>query len=140
MRALFFAVCLSAVSVAWGCNPQFDGAPGAGAKTIESSNYRVIFRTQPEKIVMGKHFAVELAYCAKENAPAAGSVRVDAHMPEHRHGMNYKTVVTSTGPQRYRAEGLMFHMPGRWEYIFELRAGDGASAVTERLTSSMVLQ
>ena len=140
MRKLIFAIGLSAVTGAWACNPQFDGAAGAGAKTIESKHYKILFRTQPEKVVMGKHFAVELAYCAKDSAPAASGLRVDAHMPEHRHGMNYKTVVTSTGPQRYRAEGLMFHMPGRWEYIFEVRAGEGANVVTERLTSSMILQ
>ena len=43
--------------------------------------------------------------------------------------------VTATGTQRYRAEGLMFHMPGRWEYIFEVRA---AGAI-ERLTTSVVM-
>lgn len=55
--------------------------------------------------------------------------------PDHRHGMNYKTIVTSTGSERYRAEGL-FHMPGRWEYIFEVRA----TGATERVTTSVVLQ
>ncbi len=69
----------------------------------------------------------------------ACGLSVDAYMPEHRHGMNYKTEVISTGPQRYRVEGLMFHMPGQWEYIFELRTGEGAHATTERLTSRMLL-
>ena len=53
--------------------------------------------------------------------------------------MNYKTTVTSNGAGKYRAEGLMFHMPGRWEYIFEVRAG-GATGTIERLTTSVVLQ
>ncbi|HKU46837.1 MAG TPA: cytochrome c peroxidase, partial [Burkholderiales bacterium] len=26
------------------------------------------------------------------------------------------------GPGRWRAEGLMFHMPGKWEFVFEVRA------------------
>ena len=118
---------------AWACTPQL---PGAHAKPVESKNYALVFRTQPEKIEIGKHFAVEIALCQNSGAAAPDSVRVDAHMPEHRHGMNYKTTVTSSGPGRYRAEGLMFHMPGRWEYIFEVRA----AGATERLTTSVVLQ
>ena len=34
---------------------------------------------------------------------------------------------------RYRAEGLMFHMPGRWEFLFEVRGADG----TERFGHSV---
>jgi hypothetical protein len=121
---------------AWACTPQL---PGSKAQTVESSKYTLAYRTQPEKVTIGQHFAVELALCAKDGAPAAETVRVDAHMPDHRHGMNYKTTVTSSGAGKYRAEGLMFHMPGRWEYIFEVRAG-GSNGVAERLTTSVVLQ
>lgn len=135
MNAVIFAVLLGAVTVTWACTPELPGAKGAKAQTIDSAEYALAYRTQPEKIAIGQHFAVELALCAKGSAAAADSVRVDAHMPEHRHGMNYKTVVTATGAQRYRAEGLMFHMPGRWEYVFEVRA---AGAI-ERLTTSVVM-
>ena len=47
-------------------------------------------------------------------------VVLDAHMPEHRHGMNYRTKVTPRGAGRYSSEGWLFHMPGRWEVRFEL--------------------
>ena len=50
-------------------------------------------------------------------------LRVDARMPAHQHGMNYKPTVSSTGANRYKADGLMFHMPGRWELMFEVEAG-----------------
>jgi cytochrome c peroxidase len=53
-------------------------------------------------------------------------------MPEHRHGMNYAPAVKALGPGRWRAEGLMFHMPGRWELTFEVTAG----GATDRLVSS----
>ena len=115
------------------CTPDL---PGAKGETIETAKYALAFRTQPEKIEIGQHFAVELALCAKDGAAAPESVRVDAHMPDHRHGMNYKTTVASTGAGRYRAEGLMFHMPGRWEYIFEVRA----AGANERLTKSVMLK
>lgn len=33
--------------------------------------------------------------------------------------MNYKPSVHATGEGRYRTEGWVFHMPGRWEFAFE---------------------
>jgi hypothetical protein len=41
-------------------------------------------------------------------------------MPEHRHGMNYRTKVVPLGPGRFHSEGWLFHMPGRWELLFEI--------------------
>lgn len=134
MRVSCTLILLAAAN-AWACTPDSGkGTPVAHA--AESKNYVLAFRTQPEKIVIGQHFILEFAVCAKGKAPMPESVRVDAHMPEHRHGMNYKTSVTGSGAGKYRAEGLLFHMPGRWEYIFEVRAG----GVAERLTTSVVLQ
>jgi hypothetical protein len=60
-------------------------------------------------------------------------VRVDARMPEHRHGMNYRPTITATGEGRYRAEGLMLHMAGKWELVFELRDKDSVQRVTQTL-------
>ena len=34
--------------------------------------------------------------------------------------MNYRPSVVAAGGERYRAQGLMFHMPGRWVMTFEL--------------------
>ncbi|MEQ1774245.1 MAG: FixH family protein [Burkholderiales bacterium] len=135
LLTILFGV-FSAVSTVWACTPDLPAVQGKKAQTIDSKKYALAYRTQPEPVVIGQHFVVELALCAKDGAAAPESVRVDAFMPEHRHGMNYKTKVTSSGAGKYRAEGLMFHMPGRWEYIFEVRA----AGTTERMTTSVVLQ
>lgn len=87
--------------------------PGGPAQRIESASHAVVFRAAPR---VGEHFALDFAVC-----PAPESVRVDAWMPEHRHGMNYKPSLKALGGGRYRAEGLMFHMAGRWELVFEVR-------------------
>ena len=70
-------------------------------------------------IEVGRHFSVEAIVCA---SPPGRGLRVDAQMPEHRHGINYRPTVSATGDGRYVAEGLLFHMPGRWRVHFE-RAG-----------------
>jgi cytochrome c peroxidase len=41
-------------------------------------------------------------------------------MPAHRHGMNYVPTVKRLRPGRWRAAGLMLHMPGEWELVFTL--------------------
>lgn len=102
------------------CTPPLEGT------LLESARFVLSYR-MPD-VAVGRHFSVDISYCAKAGGAVAGSLKVDAHMPEHRHGMNYAATVTPLGPQRWRADGLMFHMPGRWELVFELRNG-GSSDV-----------
>lgn len=107
-----------------------------GARKVESDRYVLSYRTKPGKIAVSQHFAVELVVCPKSGQPAPEGVRVDGFMPEHNHGMNYKAVVKPAGGGRYDVSGLMFHMPGKWDFIFEVRAGGKA----DRMSSTIVLQ
>ena len=99
---------------------------------IESPQLRVSYWTKPAKIAIGEPFVLELAACPKAGAQVPERVRLDAHMPEHRHGMNYKTKVVPLGSGRFHSEGWLFHMPGRWEFVFDLGA--------ERLTHSVRIE
>lgn len=124
-----------AVLAAFACSaPAFAQDCGAGlggaVRTASSDRYVVAWRTDPAKLAVGQHFVVDLAVCPKAGAPAPTLVRVDATMPDHRHGMNYKPTVAATAPGRFRAEGLLFHMPGRWQFAFELSDGRRVDRVT----------
>ena len=101
---------------------------------IESRDVVIVYRAEPS-IQVGRHFAVEAMVCAE--APAGVSaLRVDADMPEHRHGMNYRASVSGRGNGLYVAEGLLFHMPGRWRLLFDVeRAGR-----TEHLEAEISLE
>ena len=109
---------------------------GAGARLLDDARWQLAYKTVPEVPVVGAHFAIDIALCPRGGAPAPAALRVDAHMPEHRHGMNYQASVSPRGAGRYRAEGLMFHMPGRWELVFELRS---ASGPVQRLAQSLTI-
>ena len=61
---------------------------------------------------------------------------IDATMPEHRHGMNYRPTVIDGPDGRFLAEGMLFHMPGRWQLIFEVRSANR----TERLTRDLQVE
>jgi hypothetical protein len=118
MRALLLVLVVAA-GAAQACD-----LPGGPAQKIQSGKVLVLYRTNPAPLKVGQHFTVEFAVC-----PAPESVRLDAQMPEHRHGMNYRPTITGSGEGPYRAEGLMLHMAGKWELVFEVRDKDSVERV-----------
>ena len=122
-RALIAAAAGAALAgIAQAC----DLPPGT---RVESPRVALSYRTIPPAIAVGEQFALEFAACAKTGAALSGRVKLDAHMPEHKHGMNYQPSIKPMGGGRYRSEGWLFHMPGRWEFLFDVGA--------ERLTHSV---
>ena len=119
---LLAALGLTSALPAWACTPAIEGT------RLESPRFVLAYRAS--ELSVGRHFALEVAACAKSGA-APETLKVDAHMPEHRHGMNYRPEVKRLAPGRWHAEGLMFHMPGKWELVFFV---DG-----ERLAKEMVV-
>lgn len=124
------AAVLGAAGMAAGCELP------AGDMRLSSARYEAVVKHVPDPIVTGRHFALDIAICPKPGARAPESLRVDASMPEHRHGMNYKPSIKEQQGGRYRAEGLIFHMAGRWELVLEVRAAGS----TERLSRSITMQ
>ena len=108
------------------------GAPGR----LEASDVVVLFRTVPSPIEIGQHFTVEALVCPTPPIGAAAGFMVDARMPEHRHGMNYRARVLRRPDGIYVAEGLLFHMPGLWQLMFDVERGGRM----ERLTTDIDLE
>lgn len=108
LRGLLLAG-LALAAPAWACEPGLEGT------RLESPRYVLVYKAS--SLTVSQHFALEVAACAK-SGPAPKTLQVDAHMPAHRHGMNYAPKVTALGPGRWRAEGLLLHMPGHWEFVF----------------------
>jgi len=108
------------------------GADLTGARRVETARHVIAWRADPQKISVGRHFAIDIVACAKPGVPAASGISVDARMPSHGHGMNYKAAIKAIGEGRYRAEGLLFHMPGSWELVFDVHSdGDRAERATQ---------
>ena len=103
---------------------------------LSTAEAEIAFRWEPGTLKVGQFFAVEVIAC---RAPRPGVVRqiiLDAQMPAHGHGMNYRPTVTATGPDRFRVAGLMLHMPGMWRLTFDLVQGDTRT----RLTQEVILE
>jgi YtkA-like len=94
--------------------------PATQRMLAEGSGLQVAFAPRPAPLALGRHVALDIVVCAPAGEPLPATLAVDADMPAHRHGMNYRATVTTLGDGRFRAEGLMFHMAGRWRILFDL--------------------
>ena len=103
--------------------PGFDARGGASG-----DGTAVVFRTLPPAIAVGTHFTLEAIVCGGSTPPVLS--RVEAQMPEHRHGMNYRPTLAAKSPGHYVAEGFLFHMPGRWQLVFDLEASGRRTRLT----------
>ena len=107
---------------------------GENVHRADGTTYVVAWRTDPALLRVSEFFTIEVVTCAKTEAPLPADLRIDAVMPEHKHGMNYRPTVAATGVGRFRAEGLLLHMPGLWEFSFDVRGSAGNEVVRERVS------
>ncbi len=92
-------------------------------------NYRLI----PNTAAVGQSLGIELIACPQPGATAPDSVRVDARMPTHGHGMNYRPKGTRLAAGHYRFNGLILHMPGQWQLIFDVMQAGQRTQLTAEL-------
>ena len=119
--AALLALALAA-SPAAACDRPGDWTGGA---RIGGELWTAWWRPEPAAIEVGAHFSVRFHLCG----PTVDRVKVRGWMPDHRHGMNYRPAVTLNGLSG-TAEGLMFHMPGRWQLILDVRGAAGRETLT----------
>ncbi len=71
-----------------------------------------------------KRFTLEVrAVSLRDPALPLRGMLIDAQMPEHGHGMNVAPMVTIAAAGSGSAEGMLFHMSGRWEVDVDLDDG-----------------
>jgi hypothetical protein len=88
---------------------------GSVMEPAGESRVRVALQTEPAPITVGSPFQVMLSVCSEDGEPVE-RLTIDATMPAHRHGMNYKPEVRAGADGRYEARGFLFHMPGAWQF------------------------
>lgn len=142
MRTLFACLCLGlgacvapsseAAPEPTPVVPEQPAAPPAwaDANVTESTTGRwdVRWTSAPTPIPENEPFALSVWVLGEDGAAADVELVVDAGMPEHGHGMNRVPRVASSADGGFQVDGLLFHMPGRWELYFDITQG----ALTER--------
>ncbi len=127
-NALAPAITLIAAAQTFACEP---GLRGEGLHTIEGERHVVAWRAPP-RWPLAEFVSLEFAACARDGR-VVDLPRVDATMPAHGHGMNYRPQVTALGSGRFRADGLLLHMPGRWMLAFSVGAGSSRETLRDAL-------
>jgi hypothetical protein len=123
-KALYAIFCLLASSNGMAaCND------GKSTHRFDAVNGEVLVGFTPSlnPIAVGKHFSIDFEICSLNGKAVPVLVKIDADMPAHKHGMNYKPKVSKI-ESGYIAEGMMFHMPGTWRVVFELEQSGSNSA------------
>jgi hypothetical protein len=104
-----------------------DCAAGPGVQRLSEGPVALLWHTEPAAPAVGQAFALHVELCPA----AARLLRVDATMPEHRHGMNYRPSLHALAPGRWRADGLLWHMSGRWELRLDVALGEARQVLRQ---------
>jgi hypothetical protein len=91
---------------------------------VQGDTFTVSYRFEPASPVIGDHFNVIGRVCRNDGVEFRGTVKADASMPLHGHGMNYLPATQMLDGGQFVASGLLLHMPGQW--LVEVRVADGA--------------
>lgn len=126
--------CLGALTLLglpWAAHAECPMPTGVPAMASEGP-VQARWTTEPAQVEVGEPFVMRVELC-----PASAKLlRVDATMPEHRHGMNYQPSVKSLGNGLWQVEGMVWHMAGRWE----LRLDTELKGAPHKLTPSITLK
>jgi hypothetical protein len=103
--------------------------------TTLAGHYAISWTSTPDPVVVGEVFALDTTVTHSDGAalPAGATLTVDAWMPEHGHGMEGVTPVTTEkagAPGHFRTDGMRFQMPGQWQLKFKVDAAAGLDELT----------
>ena len=102
-----------------------------------AGHYEVRFDSRPKPIVINQIQSWIMSVRARDGLCVKGAeITVVGGMPEHNHGFPTAPLVRpGANDCEYLVEGLRFHMSGRWEMSFNIKAG----AKTDTLMVSLDL-
>lgn len=110
---------------------------GVPSVATNLGTFRVHHRSEPASIERGKPFRLQ-AWITREGSRELvpwAELSVDADMPEHLHGMNRVPKVSRQYDGSFLVEGMLFHMPGRWDLYFDVHE----AAIVERAQMALEL-
>jgi hypothetical protein len=108
-------------------------AEAQGFQRLQTADAEIAYRWEPAEIKVGQFFAAEVVACRAPGPEPIGQIAIDATMPAHGHGMNYRPKAEAAGAGRTRFTGLMLHMPGTWRVTFDLIQGTRRTRLTHEV-------
>ncbi len=116
------------------CKPAASAPPSEPQWTqLAAPTVTLRYRFLPAPIAVSRALGIEVITCSRQGAAAPEHVRVDARMPAHGHGMNYRPKTTQLAAGHYRFDGFILHMPGQWQLIFDVMQAGQRTRLTAEL-------
>ncbi len=85
-------------------------------KTDQATSTLVAAKLPELPVQTGQLFDVDVMICDADT----DEIKLDALMPAHKHGMNYRPE-TKLESGQFRTSGMFFHMPGQWQISVDLQ-------------------
>ena len=103
---------------------------GAQVLTTALNTFDVHWQSEPAAIERGRPFVLRVWITPQGRTDLVpwAKLSIDADMPEHLHGMNRVPRITQHADGSFLVEGMVFHMPGRWDLYFDVHE----AAIVER--------
>ena len=101
---------------------------------LASPDAEIDYRWEPAPLKVGQFFSAEVIACRTPGAGPLAEIILDAQMPAHGHGMNYRPSAALVAPDHFRFTGLMLHMPGTWRLTFDLVQGERRTRLSREIT------
>lgn len=97
--------------------------PRAAATETVIGDTVISYRPTQGQIPLNQTFSVVISVERQGHPlPATTPVAVDAHMPAHNHGMPVQPAVRPVEPGQWRADPMLFQMPGHWVLLVTVGA------------------
>ncbi len=128
-------VALAVAAVLLAPLPSSAACPEAaqGFARLSTPDAEIAYRWQPDALKVGQFFTMDVIACRTPGSGAVQTIVVDAQMPAHGHGMNYRPTAAESGPSQFHVSGLMLHMPGRWHLTIDLVQADRRTRLTHNV-------
>ena len=90
-------------------------------QSIEGNNGVILHYQLPKKSMsVGSFFSMDFDICKDSKSLPIQDLKINAMMPAHGHGMNYKTEITHLSNYQFKLKNLNFHMPGLWQITLKV--------------------
>lgn len=95
------------------------------------NNLAVFYKLSSENIQAGSPFSLSFTVCDDQRVvDNISQLKFDAKMPAHGHGMNYSPDIKNPEPGYYSVDSLLLHMPGTWQFSFDISYGSNRQTLT----------
>ena len=131
MKGVAFVCVLMASFSAWAADCPLDLGHGTGW-VVFSDHYMLAFRPDPPLVEAGQPFTLVLNVCTRHGEPAQ-LVAVESEMADKPRTTGRPPTIVPGTDGRFRAEGLLFSEPGRWEVTFDVRSGEENERISHEL-------